>query len=201
MEMNVVQRKDDRGIFSPQEIATQQLPAGTIPGAPVIVWDHRNNQYGILNQGFLAELCLLAEKAYTIDRLDDRNGVKATIKNGAAVNDVVKGTIEVPAGEVWYINRLSVVCPAADATGSAKFNIEVSSFPKADSANKDYLSADVTAMGATTNYDLASVGHLGEELRLIGGDKLVLRLTVTVAFTADKDFNLIVYGRAGKRLV
>lgn len=199
--MNVVQRKDDRGIFSPQEIATQQLPAGTIPGAPVIVWDHRNNQYGILNQGFLAELCLLAEKAYTIDRLDDRNGVKATIKNGAAVNDVVKGTIEVPAGEVWYINRLSVVCPAADATGSAKFNIEVSFFPKADTANKDYLSADVTAMGATTNYDLASVGHLGEELRLIGGDKLVLRLTVTVAFTADKDFNLIVYGRAGKRLV
>jgi hypothetical protein len=199
--MNVIQRKDNRGIFSPQKIVPQQLPTGTVPGAPVIVWDHRNNQYGILNQGFLAELCLLAEKAYTIDRLDDRNGVKVTIENGAAVNDVVKGTIEVPAGEVWYINRLAVVCPAADGNGSAKFNIEVSSFPKADTANKDYLSADVTAMGATTNYDAASVGQLGEELRLAGGDKLVLRLTVTVAFTVDKDFNLMVYGRVGKRLV
>ena len=199
--MNVMQRKDDRGIFSPQEIAPQQVPAGTVPGAPVIVWDHRNNQYGILNQGFLAELCLLAEKAYTIDRLDDRNGVTVTIENGAAINDVVNGTIEVPAGEVWYINRLAVVCPAADGNGSAKFNIEVSSFPKADTANKDYLSADVTAMGATTNYDVASVGQLGEELRLAGGDKLVLRLTVTVAFTVDKDFNLMVYGRIGKRLV
>jgi len=199
--MSLIQRKDDRGIFSPQEIVPQQLPSGTVPGSPVIVWDHRNNQYGILNQGFLAELCLLAEKAYTVDRLDDRNGVKATIKNGAAVNDIVKGTIEVPAGEVWYINRLAVVCPAADGNGSAKFNIEVSSFPKVDSANKDYLPADVAAMGATTNYDLASVGQLGEELRLAGGDKLVLRLTVTVAFTVDKDFNLMVYGRVGKRLV
>jgi hypothetical protein len=199
--MSLIQRKDDRGIFSPQEIVPQQLPTGTVQGAPVIVWDHRNNQYGILNQGFLAELCLLAEKAYTLDRLDDRNGVTATIKNGATVNDVVKGTIEVPAGEVWYINRLAVVCPAADGNGSAKFNIEVSSFPKVDTANKDYLPADVTAMGATTNYDLASVGQMGEELRLAGGDKLVLRLTVTVAFTVDKDFSLTVFGRVGKRLV
>lgn len=200
METKVMPRKDGKGIFSPQEVFPQQLP-GTVQGVPIIVWDHRNNQYGILNQGFMAELCLLAEKAYILDRLDDRNGVKATVKNGADVNDVVKGTIEVPAGEVWYINRFSVICPAADADGTAKFNIEVSSFPKVDSANKDYLSADVTAMGATTNYDVASVGHLGEELRLVGGDKLVLRLTVTVAFTADKDFYLNVYGRGGKRLV
>ena len=34
-----------------------------------------------------------------------------------------------------------------------------------------------------------------------GGDKLVLRLTVTVAFTVDKDFYLNIYGRGGKRLV
>ena len=200
METKVMPRKDGKGVFSPQKISPQQL-SGSVQGVPVIVWDHRNNQYGILNQGFLAELCLLAEKAYAVDRLDDRNGVKTTIENGAAVNDVVKGTIEVPAGEVWYINRLSVVCPAADGNGSAKFNIEVSSFPTVDTVNKDYLSADVTAMGSTTNYDLASAGQLGEELRLIGGDKLVLRLTATVAFTVDKDFYLRVYGRIGKRLV
>lgn len=201
METKVIQGKDGKGVFSPQELTPQQLPAGAVPGVPVIIWDHRNNQYGVFNQGFLAELCLLAEKAYTLDRLDDRNGAKVTIPSGAAVNDVHKETIEVPAGEVWYINRLSVVCPAADATGSAKFNIEVSSFPKVDTANKDYLPTDVTAMGATTNYDVASVGQLGEELRLVAGDKLVLRLTVTVAFTADKDFYLRVYGRVGKRLV
>jgi len=200
MEIKIANRKEDKGIVSPQNFSPQQLP-GAVSGMPVIIWDHRNNQYGVLNQGFLAELCLLAEKAYTVDRLDDRNGVKTTIENGATANDVVKGTIEVPAGEIWYINRLAVICPTADGNGSAKFNIEVSSFPKVDSANKDYFPADVTAMGATTNYDLASAGHLGEELRLVGGDELVLRLTVTVDFTVDKDFYLIVYGRVGKRLV
>ncbi|MDD4986007.1 MAG: hypothetical protein PHQ43_09500 [Dehalococcoidales bacterium] len=200
MKTKTLSKNNGQGVFSPQEISALQIP-GAVQGLPVVAWDHRNNQYGALNQGFLAELCLLAEKVYILDRLDDRNHTKVIIENGAVANDVSKGTIEVPTGEVWYINRLAVVCPAADADGSAKFNIEVTSFPKVDSANKDYLPADVTAMGATTNYDLADPGQLGTDMRLVGGDKLVLRLTVTVDFTADKDFYLRVYGRKGKRLV
>jgi hypothetical protein len=145
---------------------------------------------------------VLAEKAYCLDRIDSRNGVSVTVENGTGVGDVVDSDpIEVPAGEVWYLNRLSVVCPAADADGSASFNILVSSFPKVNGADKAYLPAAVTAMGATTDIDLPAQGQLGEELRLVGGDKLTLRLTGTVAFTADKVFRLNVWGRKGKALV
>jgi hypothetical protein len=145
---------------------------------------------------------VLAEKAHALDRLDSRNGVAVTVPNGTALNAVVTGQIEVPAGEVWYINRLAVTCPAADATGTVSHNILVSSWPKtAAGGDKPYLAANATAMGATTNYDVGAVGQLGEELRLVGGDKLTLTLTVTVAFTADKVFRLDVYGRRGKLLV
>ena len=145
---------------------------------------------------------VLAEKAYCQDKVDSRNGVEVTVENGAGVGDVVTGEIAVPAGEVWYLNRLSVVCPAADATGSCSFNILVSSFPKtAVGGDKPYLPANVTAMGVTTDYDLPAQGELGEELRLVGGDILTLQLVVTVAFTADKVFRLNPWGRQGKSLV
>jgi len=145
---------------------------------------------------------VLAEKAYCQDKVDSRNGVKVTVENGAGVGDVVTGEIAVPAGEVWYLNRLSVVCPAADADGSASFNILVSPWPKTSGGgDKPYFPANQAAMGATTDIDLPAQGELGEELRLVGGDKLTLQLTVTVAFTADKDFTLNVYGRKGKALV
>jgi hypothetical protein len=78
----------------------------------------------------------------------------------------------------------------------------VSSFPKTEAGgDKPYLPANVTAMGATTDYDLPAQGELGEELRMVGGDKLTLQLTVTVAFTADKVFRLNPWGRKGKALV
>jgi len=145
---------------------------------------------------------VLAEKAYALDRVDSRNGVEVTVANGAAVGAVAADEIEVPAGEVWYLNRLSVTCPAADATGTASFNILVSSFPKtAAGGDKPYLANNATAMGATTDYDLPAQGGLGEELRLVGGDKLTLQLTATVAFTANKVFRLDPYGRRGKALV
>ena len=145
---------------------------------------------------------VLAEKAYALDRIDSRNGINVTVPNLSALAAIITGEIEVPVGEVWYLNRLSVICPAADATGTCSFNILVSSFPKtATGTDKPYLPADVTAMGATTDIDLPAQGQLGEELRLVGGDKLTLQLTVTVAFTADKVFRLNVWGRKGKLLV
>jgi hypothetical protein len=145
---------------------------------------------------------VLAEKAYALDRVDSRDGVNVTVPNLSALATIVTGEIVVPAGEVWYLNRLSVVCPAADATGTVSFNILVSSFPKTEAGgDKPYLPANVTAMGATTDYDLPAQGGLGEELRLVGGDKLTLQLVVTVAFTADKVFRLNPWGRQGKSLV
>ncbi len=145
---------------------------------------------------------VLAEKAYCLDKVDSRNGVAVTVEDGAAIGDVVTGEIEVPAGEVWFLNRLSVTCPAADADGSCSFNILVSSWPLTEAGTpKGYFATNQTAMGATTDIDLPAQGELGEELRLVGGDKLTLQLVVTVAFTADKVFRLDPFGRKGKALV
>jgi hypothetical protein len=145
---------------------------------------------------------VLAEKAYALDRIDSRNGVQVTVPNGSVIGTVVTGEIEVPAGEVWFLNRLSVTCPAADATGTASFNILVSIWPlTAAGTPKGYFATNQIAMGATTDIDLPAQGELGEELRLVGGSKLVLQLGVTVAFSADKVFRLDPYGRKGKALV
>lgn len=145
---------------------------------------------------------ILAEKAYCLDRIDSRKKVTVTVESGAEVGDVKSGQIAVPAGEVWYLNRLGITCPAAGADGTVGFTILVSPWPKTDSGgDKPYYASNQVAMGTTTLIDLPAQGQLGEELRLVGGDKLTLQLTVTVAFTADKDFVLTPYGRKGKVLV
>jgi len=145
---------------------------------------------------------VLAEKAYCQDRVDSRNGVQVTVTDGSAVGTVVTGEIVVPAGEVWYLNRLSVTCPAADTDGSCSFNILVSSWPLTEAGTpKGYFATNQVAMGVTTDIDLPAQGELGEELRLVGGDRLILQLVVTVAFTADKVFRLDPFGRKGKALV
>jgi hypothetical protein len=104
---------------------------------------------------------------------------------------------EVPAGEVWYLNRLNLVTEA-EVSG----NIRVSKFPKVSDVEKKYLGTDQVA-GATTNYDMAAAGQLGADLRLIGGDKLTVVATVTAVggTTADRKVTLNLYGRKARRLV
>ena len=148
---------------------------------------------------------VLAEKAYSLDRIDSRNGVNVTVPLATDVGDAVApGEIEVPAGEVWYLNRLSVSCPVPDATGTCSYNILVSSFPKtATGTDKPYLPANAADPGVgPDDYDLPAQGELGEELRLVGGDKLSLVLTVTVGpFAAITVYRLNIWGRKGKLLV
>jgi hypothetical protein len=148
---------------------------------------------------------ILAEKAYALDRIDSRNGVSVTVEAGANVGDVVApGEIVVPAGEVWYINRLSVGCPVPDAVGTCSYNILVSSFPKtAAGGDKPYLPANAPDPGVgPDDYDLPAQGELGEDLRLVGGDKLSLALTITTGpFAVATVYRLNIWGRKGKTLV
>jgi len=199
--------------YTPQQLAPiapgypgSRPPKGWVPPLGAVlnligVYDLKSGFWVGLPIQALTEALVQAEKAYTVDRIDSRNGKAVTIANGTGLAEVVTGEIEVPADEVWYINRLSVTCPAADATGTASFNILVSSFPKVNGADKPYFASDRTAMGTTTDVDLPAQGELGAELRLVGGDKLTLRLTVTAPFTTDKTFRLDLYGRKAKRLV
>jgi hypothetical protein len=202
------QRPVDK-VISPAEII-RALQAGSITTAQaqaifngvIPIGDYKGIASILDLDKLVVQPLVVAERLYALDRVDSRDGVNVTVLNLAALATVATGEIVVPAGEIWYLNRLSVVCPAADATGTCSFNILVSSFPKtAVGGDKPYLPANVTAMGATTDIDLPAQGQLGEELRLVGGEKLTLQLVVTVAFTADKVFRLNPWGRQGKLLV
>src|SRR4030065_1857380 len=119
----------------------------------------------------LREALLTAESLHTEDRIDERDKIEVTVPNGTAQDVAKTKEYEVPAGELWYLTRLNLVTEA-EISG----NIRVSKFPKTDSVDKKYLGTDLAA-SQNTNYDLASAGQLGANLRLFGGDKLTVTAT------------------------
>jgi len=131
------------------------------------------------------------------DRIDERDKIEVTVPNASAVDSVKTTEFEVPSGEVWYLNRLNLVTEA-EVSG----NVRVSKFPQVSSVDKKYLGTDQAA-GNDVDYDLASAGQLGADLRLLGGDKLTLLATVTAVggTTADRKVTLNPYGRNASRLV
>lgn len=161
------------------------------------VYDNDSGYWVGLPLQVLREALLCAEALHTEDRIDERDKIEVIVPDGSG-QDVVKTTeYTIPAGEVWYLNRLNLVTEAEVAG-----NIRISKFPKADSVDKKYLGTDQAA-GATTNYDLATAGQLGADLRLLGGDKITVVATVTAAdgTTADRKVTLNPYGRKASRLV
>ena len=139
----------------------------------------------------------MAEALHTEDRVDERNKIELTVPNGTAKDEVKTKEYEIPSGEVWYLNRLNLVTEA-EISG----NIRISKFPKPDSVDKAYLGTDLAA-SQNTNYDLASAGQLGADLRLVGGDKVTVVATVTAVggTTADRKVTLNPFGRKATRLV
>jgi hypothetical protein len=182
-----------------QELQAQQQ-AAVIPSliGSVVVggYDPRDGSLRALNLGVLIEALQQAEVLHTEDKLDERNQKKLTIPAGTGSGVTMSAALEVPTGEVWYLNRLALTTPA-DVTA----NILVSKFPRlADGTDKPYLPTDLAA-GSTVNYDLAAVGQLGADLRLVGGDKLTIRATTTAGIVADVDVVLVPYGRKARKLL
>jgi hypothetical protein len=68
--------------------------------------------------------------------------------------------------------------------------------------DKAYLGTDQAA-SQDENYDLAAVGQLGADLRLVGGDKITVVATVTAVggTTTDRKVTLNPFGRKSTRLV
>ncbi len=165
-------------------------------------WDPSDGYYHALNLGCLVEPLVLAERLHATDKLDDRDDLDIDVPIGTLVGEAVSGTKTVPDGEVWFVNRLQVICPAADADGSCSFNILCSAWPQTVAGvDKGYWSAMQNAMGVTTTVDLPAQGELGEELRLVGGDRLSLALIGTVLHTAAKTYTLRIWGRKGKAII
>ena len=186
----------------PQQYAGQRPPKGWVPPLGQLlsllgVYDNVSGYWVGLPLQALTEALLVAEALHTEDRIDERDKVEVTIPNGTAQDEVKTKEFEVPAGEVWYLNRLNLVTEA-EVSG----NIRISKFPKVSDIDKKYLGTDQAA-GANTNYDLAAAGQLGADLRLVGGDKLTIVATVTAVggTTADRKVTLNPFGRKSTRLV
>jgi len=154
-----------------------------------------------------------AEKLHATDRIDDRDQISATVKSGAAVGSKASAKLEVPSGEVWFLNRLVLVSPAESGAGVGdivQVNFCVSAWKlRADEtelvekAGRKYWK-DNKGTAATNTYtvDLPAQGELGEELRLVGGDFITLYAELTGATAgADLTATLTPYGRKGKLLV
>jgi len=186
----------------PQQYAGQRPPKGWVP--PLGQWltllgvyDNASGYWVGLPLQALVEALLVAEALHTEDRIDERDKIEVIVANGTAKDTVKTNEFEVPAGEVWYLNRFNLVTEA-EISG----NIRVSKFPKTGTVDKAYLGTDQAA-SQNVNYDLASAGQLGADLRLIGGDKITVVATVTAAggTTADRKVTLNPYGRKATRLV
>jgi hypothetical protein len=191
--------------------AQQAPPAVAIPPVTATVlmggYDPRDGTLRALNLDTLRQLQALVERLHCLDRLDERQRVEAVIKAGAAVGGVATKDLVVPEGEVWFLNRLTLVSPAESGAGVGdivQVNVRVSRWPKTSAdVEKAYWPADRGTTAADTfNIDFASVGELGEDLRLEAGDKLTLVATLTgAAAGADLTASLTPYGRKGKKLI
>jgi hypothetical protein len=186
----------------PQQYAGVRPPKGWVPPLDAVltllgVYDNVSGFWVGLPLQALTEALLVAEALHTEDRIDERNKIEITVPNGTAKDTVKTQEYEIPAGEVWYLNRLNLVTEA-EISG----NIRISKFPKSDTVDKAYLGTDLAA-SQNVNYDLASAGQLGADLRLIGGDKITVVATVTAAggTTADRKVTLNPFGRKSTRLV
>ncbi|AQW61807.1 hypothetical protein B1779_00510 [Dehalococcoides mccartyi] len=186
----------------PQQYAGQRPPKGWVPplGQELTllgVYDNDSGYWMGLPLQVLREALLTAESLHTEDRIDERDKIEVTVPNASAQDTVKTKEFEVPAGEVWYLNRLNLITEA-EISG----NVRVSRFPKVDTVEKKYLGTDLAA-SQNEDYDLASPGQLGADLRLLGGDKLTVVATVTAVggTTADRKVTLNIYGRKARRLV
>jgi hypothetical protein len=193
-----------------EKIVTQQYPGypGTRPPKGWVpplgqdltllgVYDNESGYWMGLPLQVLREALLTAESLHTEDRIDERDKIEVTVPDVSAQDVVKTKEYEIPAGEVWFLNRLNLVTEA-EVSG----NIRISKFPKVSDIDKKYLGTDQTA-SQNEDYDLASAGQLGADLRLIGGDKLTVVATVTAVggTTADRKVTLNLYGRKARRLV
>jgi len=189
-----------------EKVTVQQLPGQVgAPLAALTVFNPEANRFELVTVKAL-EVAVLGEKVHALDKIDVRNGkIEVTLGAGAAVDSSGRKSLEVPSGEVWYLNRVELYAPSPGAAGDyLAVNFRVSHWPDpaADPDGKAYLPTPVEPKGTTVTVGFKADGELGEELRLPGGSKLTLVATVRgAALAADTTASLTAYGRKGKRVL
>jgi len=101
----------------PQQYAGQRPPKGWVPplGQDLTllgVYDNESGYWMGLPLQVLREALLTAESLHTEDRIDERDKIEVTVPDASAQDVVKTKEYEVPAGELWYINRLNLVTEA-----------------------------------------------------------------------------------------
>lgn len=154
------------------------------------------------------------EGLYSLDRLDGRDIITATIPIASAIGTIIPAELVVPAGELWLLNRLVLVSPAESGGGvgdivQVNFRISSWQFPDVrggatvNEAGRSYWpAAQGTAVVNTYTVDFPAQGELGAELRLKAGDTITLAATLTGAVAgAALAATLTPFGRKIRRLV
>jgi|GEM_PF-6996862 len=129
----------------PREFAAlQTIPEGVVRMFPAAVWKASANKHEAIPREWLLENLIWAEKQYALDRIDTRNGrVSLTIPAATTKTKFTK-ELEVPAGEVWYLNQHQICFRKVALTaGDFEADFLVSCFPKLeDGSDKPYYGAD-----------------------------------------------------------
>ena len=207
--------------ISPAEIV-QALQAGTITIAQaqqmyngvIPIGDYKGIAAILDLDALVKQPLVQAERLYALDRIDARDVVTATLPAAALVGAVVRAQLgPVPTGEVWFLNRVTLVSPAqVGAEAIAQVNFRISSWAIPDiragvtpdvDGRSYWPAAQGTAAADAFVVDFPAQGELGEQLRLIAGDVITLVATVTTAAVGVAAINttLTPYGRKGKLLV
>ena len=154
-----------------------------------------------------------AERLYALDRIDARDIVTATFPAASALGTVIRARLgPVPADEVWFLNRLTLLSPAqigAEAIIQVNFRVSIWAVPDVrtgttvDADGRAYWPADQgTLILDTYTVDLPAQGELGEELRLPPEATITLVAIATgAAATTTTAATLTPFGRKGKLLV
>jgi len=155
----------------------------------------------------------LVEGLYSLDRLDARDIITASIPATGVVNDSVIAQLTVPAGELWLVNRVVVVSPAQTAAEgqivTVNFRLSSWQIPDTrvgttvhDNGRSYWPAAQGTVAVNTYTVDFPAQGELGAELRLKAGDIITLVATLTAAnASAILAATLTPFGRKIRRLV
>ena len=172
--------------YGPQQVLIQP-PKGYVPPlrnelSPMGVYDTSLGYWVGLPIEALVEALIWAEKQYTLDKIDTRNGqVKVTVPIGTTTDASKTGEIEVPTDELWYLCAHEITIPqvAGLTAGDIQVNFRVSSFPKVDDVDKAYYASDDPEVYLTTlGAKVAGGGLTATQAEIAAGDILDHKLVV-----------------------